>query len=137
MAEYVSEAKSIVAPRSAVYAKLSDLSNLNALAEMLPEGKVNLTAVDSDSCTLSINPVGQIALRIAERKPDNLIRFEADRSPIPLDAHIQLDEATPGNTKLTVMLKAELNMFVKPMLDKPLREGVDKLAMLLSSLKYA
>ena len=134
MTEYTSEIKSIAAPLSAVYSKLSDLSNLKGMEDKLPEGKIKLTGIDSDSCTLSVNPVGQITLRIVERRQDDLIKFEAECSPMPFNVWIQLKEA---DTRLKITLRAELNMFVKPMLDKPLHEGVDRLAQLLASLDYA
>lgn len=136
MTEYVSEIKSIAAAQSIVYAKLSDLSNLNSLAEKMPEDKIKLVGVDRDSCTLSVNPVGQLSLKIIERQPDGLVKFEAENSPVPFNVWIQLKEAAPEDTRMKITLRAELNMFVKPMLDKPLRDGVDKLAMILASLKY-
>lgn len=136
MTEYTSEIKSIAAPLSAVYSKLSDLSNLKGMEDKLPEGKIKLTGIDSDSCTLSVNPVGQITLRIVERRQDDLIKFEAECSPMPFNVWIQLKEAAPDDTRLKITLRAELNMFVKPMLDKPLHEGVDRLAQLLASLDY-
>ncbi|EOA10875.1 hypothetical protein A343_0089 [Porphyromonas gingivalis JCVI SC001] len=56
---------------------------------------------------------------------------------MPFNVWIQLKEAAPDDTRLKITLRAELNMFVKPMLDKPLHEGVDRLAQLLASLDYA
>lgn len=41
-----------------------------------------------------------------------------------------------GQAKLKVTIRAEVNMFMKAMVTKPLQDGVDKLAEMLSMIPY-
>ena len=49
---------------------------------------------------------------------------------------IQLKESAEDETKLKLTVKADLNVFIKPMVSKPLQEGLDKIAEMLTVLPY-
>ena len=49
---------------------------------------------------------------------------------------IQLVEKSVDDTRMKLTIKADLNMFLKPMLSKPLTEGIEKIADMLASLPY-
>lgn len=158
MTRYESQVKTIAAPQAAVYAKLSDLSNLAVLKEKLndPEalerikasGKVTedqlqkareqLKSLNFTTDTLSANipPIGAIAIRITERTPEKCVKFESEKSPIPLKFWIQVLPIDEASSKLRLTLDASLNPFVKMMVDKPLKEGIERVADALSMIPY-
>ena len=68
MSTFESSIKQIPYPQSAVYRNLSDLSNLERVRDRVPEDKVKDFTFDRDSVTISVDPVGQITLRICERE---------------------------------------------------------------------
>ena len=66
----------------------------------------------------------------------NRIKFEGDKSPVPLNLWIQILPVTEEEAKMKVTIRAEVNMFMKAMVSKPLQEGVEKLADMLAMLPY-
>lgn len=141
MVQFESNIKYIPYCQERVYGKLSDLNNLSALNDRMDqvkeklEGKLEDISFDQDSVTLTIQGI-KITLRIIERDPCKLIKFESDKSPIPLKLWIQLLPVSAEQAKMKVTLGAEVNMFMKAMVSKPMQEGVEKLADMLSMIAY-
>lgn len=122
-----------------IFETLSDLNNLQRLKEMIPADKITQIksmSFDTDSCTFDVNPIGKITLRIIEREPQKTIKFVADNSPIPLNMWIQLVSLNENETKTKITVKAELNPFIKPMVSKPLQDGLNKMAQMLTIIPY-
>ena len=80
--------------------------------------------------------MGELSLRIIEREEPKCIKFEAVNSPIPANLWIQLLPVTETQCKMKLTVRAELNMFIKAMVSKPLKEGVEKLADMLAMIPY-
>ena len=137
MAEYVSDVKQIVANAHKVFAKLSDLSNVEAMKDKIPAeaGLKDLTC-DKDSISFSVNPVGNVKFKIIEREEPKTIKFAADGSPIEVNMWIQLVEKEENLTKMRLTLKADLPMMVKMMVDGKLKDGINKVADVLANLNY-
>lgn len=141
MAQYESSIKHIPYSQEQVYNKLSDLNNLNSVRDRLDlikdklDGKLEDMTFDSDSLTLKVQGFN-LALRIIEREPLKCIKFEGDKTPIPLNLWIQILPEGMDNAKMKVTIRAEVNMFMKAMVAKPLQEGVEKLADMLSMIPY-
>ncbi len=141
MAQYESSIKHIPYSQERVYNKLSDLNNLNSVRDRLDlikdklDGKLEDMTFDSDSLTLKVQGFN-LTLRIIERKPLKCIKFEGDKTPIPLNLWIQILPEGMDNAKMKVTIRAEVNMFMKAMVAKPLQEGVEKLADMLSMIPY-
>lgn len=141
MAQYESSIKHIPYSQEQVYNKLSDLNNLNSVRDRLDlikdklDGKLEDMTFDSDSLTLKVQGFN-LTLRIIEREPLKCIKFEGDRTPIPLNLWIQILPEGMDNAKMKVTIRAEVNMFMKAMVAKPLQEGVEKLADMLSMIPY-
>ncbi len=139
MTEFVSEIKTIPYNQEDVYKILSDLSNLERIKDKIPQhdNKVEDFTFDTDSCSFSVNPVGNIKFSIIEREPCNTIKFTADKSPVDVSVWIQLKPFNESETKMRLTVKAELNPFLKPMISKPLQEGIDRIADILANISYS
>jgi hypothetical protein len=136
MAEFTSDVKTISFPQEKIYAVLSDMANLEKVKNRIPEDKITDFSFDSDSCSFSVNPVGKIRFSIIEREPSKTIKLTTDRSPVEVTLWIQLKEALENETKMKLTLRADLNPFLKPMLSKPLQEGINKIADVLATIPY-
>ena len=136
MTEFVSEVKTIPHSPDNVYKMLSDLSNLEKIREHIPADKVSDMACDCDTCSFTVNPVGKQTLRIIDREENKTIKLTADNSPIEFFLWVQLKESEPDVTKMKLTVRAELNPFIKTMVEKPLKEGIEKLVTILASLPY-
>ena len=134
--KFVSEIKRIPHKAEHIYGMLSDLSNLERVKDRIPAGKVKDFTFDSDSCSVSVDPVGKICFQIVEREPNQLIKFATTNSPIPLHLWIPLKEVAEADTCMKLTVGAELNPFIKQMVAKPLQEAIDKMAEVLTVLPY-
>lgn len=139
--QFESNVKHVPYSQERVYNKLSDLNNLEGVRERLNEvkdkldGKLEDMSFDRDFITLKVQGIN-LTLRIIEREPLKCIKFEGDKSPIPLNLWIQILPVSEGEAKMKVTIRAEVNMFMKAMVSKPLQEGVEKLADMLAMLPY-
>lgn len=139
--QFESNVKHVPYSQGRVYNKLSDLNNLEEVRERLDmvkdklDGKLEDMSFDRDSITLKVQGIS-LTLRIIEREPLKCIKFEGDKSPIPLNLWIQILPVTQEEAKMKVTIRAEVNMFMKAMVSKPLQEGVEKLADMLAMLPY-
>lgn len=139
--QFESNVKHVPYSQERVYNKLSDLNNLEGVRERLDmvkdklDGKLEDMSFDRDSITLKVQGIS-LTLRIIEREPLKCIKFEGDKSPIPLNLWIQILPVTQEEAKMKVTIRAEVNMFMKAMVSEPLQEGVEKLADMLAMLPY-
>ncbi len=91
---------------------------------------------DSDSITINAPMVGDLKMRIIDRDFPKTIKFETENSPIPFNFWIQLLPTGEFSCKMKLTIKAELNMFIKGMVKKPLQEGIEKIADALAMIPY-
>ena len=136
MSTFESSIRQIPYKQEAVFNILSDLSNIERIKDKLPKDKLEQMTFDSDSISVSVNPVGQIKLRIVEREAPKCIQFETADSPVPFNLWIQVVPNGDNASKMKLTIKAELNPFIKGMVKKPLMEGLEKIADLLQVIKY-
>ena len=90
---------------------------------------------DQDSLTIKVQGIS-LTLRIIEREEPKCIKFEGDKSPVPMNLWIQILPVGEEQAKMRVTIRAEVNMFMKAMVSKPLQEGVEKLADMLAMIPY-
>lgn len=90
MTKFESSVKVIPYSQERVYNKLSDLSNLEAIKDRLPQDKVQDLSFDSDTLSFSVSPVGKLTLQIVEREPSKCVKLETTNSPLPFNMWIQL-----------------------------------------------
>ena len=141
MVQFESNIKYVPYSQERVYGKLEDLNNLAALKERFEEmrekvgDKIQDIAFDRDSLTLTVQGMN-VTLRIIEREPCKCIKFEGDHSPIPVNLWVQILPVADEQAKMKVTIRAEVNMFMKAMVSKPLQEGVEKIADMLAMIQY-
>ena len=141
MVQFESNVKHVPYSQERVYGKLEDLNNLALLKERLEQmreklgDKIQDVTFDRDSLTLTVQGMN-VTLRIIEREPCKCIKFEGEKSPIPMNWWIQILPVSEDQAKMKVTVRAEVNMFMKAMVSKPLQEGVEKLADMLAMITY-
>ena len=134
--KFESSVKVVPYTQQAVYDNISDLRNLEKVRDRVPEDKVNDFTFDQDTVSLNVAPVGELKLRICEREEPKCVKFETVQSPVPFNVWIQVLPVDEVNAKMKVTLKAELNPFIKSMVEKPLQDGVEKIADALAQIQY-
>ena len=136
MANFESSVKVIPYSQERVYAKLSDLSNLESVKDRLPEDKVQDLSFDSDILSFNVSLVGQITLQIVERDPCKCIKLATTNSPLPFNMWIQLVETAEEECKIKLTIGMDINPFMKAMVQKPLQDGLEKMVEMLSMIQY-
>ena len=146
---FESNIKQIPHKQESVFNTLSDLNNPQVLKDrfeqvkaLIPEDKrkemekLKDLRFDSDSITINAPMVGDLKMRIIDRDFPKTIKFETENSPIPFNFWIQLLPTGEFSCKMKLTIKAELNMFIKGMVKKPLQEGIEKIADALAMIPY-
>lgn len=136
MTEFVSDIKIIPHHVGDVYATLSDLSNLELIKDKIPADKIKNVTFDKDWVAVNVSPVGDVKFQIIDRVENDTIKFQGMQLPMEVYLWVQLKESAEKETKLKLTIKADLNVFIKPMVSGPLSEGVQKIAEMLTTLPY-
>ncbi len=136
MNQFESKVVAIPYSQQRVYDMLSDLSHLESVKDRIPQDKVKELKFDSDSVSINVPPVGDIAFKIIEREEPKCIKLEATTSPIPLTIWVQMLPTAEEASKMKLTLRTKLNPFIKGMVQKPLQEGIEKMAEMLASIRY-
>lgn len=137
MADFTSEIKTIPHRDADIFAVLSDMSNLELAKDRIPQNdKIKEFTFDKDSCSMKVDPIGNVRFVIIEREPNSTIKFEAEQLPVGLNMWIQLKASSENETKMRLTVRADLNPFLKPMVSKPLQQGLDKVAEMLATIPY-
>jgi len=136
MSKFESSVKVIPFGQERVYDKLSDLNNLESVKDRIPADKVRDMNFDQDRLTFSVSPVGEITLKVIEREPHKCIKFETTQSPMPLKLWIQIVPVSEGECKMRLVVDVDVNPFMKGMIQKPLQDGLEKIADALAVIEY-
>ena len=136
MSQYESSVKNIPYSQERVFGKLEDLNNLESVKDRIPQDKVKEFTFDRDTVTVDVPPVGKITLKIIEREAPKCIKFETVGSPMPANFWVQIIPDGEGASKMRVVAKAEINFMLRAMIEKPLKEGLEKIAEALSLIAY-
>ena len=152
MAKYESSVKQINYPVDTVYAKVSDLNNLAVFKEkindpmvqqQIPADKldqirsaIEKMEITSDSISCDAGMVGNIAVQVVDREENKCVKFESLSSPVNFKFWVQVLPTSDTTSKMKLTLDADINFFMKQMLDKPLREGIEKMADMLAMIPY-
>ncbi len=136
MSKYESGVKQVAHPQQLVYDTLSDLNNIGRIKDRIPADKIQDLTFDHDTVSVNVPPVGAITLRIVDREEPKCVKFEAVNSPLPFNLWVQMLPVTDTTSKIRVTVKADIPVFLKPMIGSKLQDGVDKIADALAMLPY-
>lgn len=152
MAKYESQIKQVPFSQSAVYAKLSDLTNLAVIKERIDDpnvqakipadkieevrNAVNQMEFTTDTVSAPAGPIGNIAVQIVDREPEKCVKFTSTNSPVSFKLWVQMLPTGDTTSKLKVTIDADLNFFMKQMVGSHLEKGVDKFADMLAMIPY-
>lgn len=115
-----------------VHAFLQDMRNFHGL---LPQDRISDWQSDGTSCSFKVQGAATIGLALAGGTPPGLVKMQStDRAPFPftLDVHL---EAKDGGTEAWQHFEADLNPFLKMMVEKPLKNLFDHIADKMAALQ--
>lgn len=121
-------------PAEKLYAFFSDLSKLDQFRDRLPADKVSDWSATSDELSCVVGGMARITLKIVERQPET-VKMEGEGMGTPFFFWAQIKPLSPESSCVKLTVKSELNFALKMMLEKPIREGLDKLVDAIASVK--
>ncbi|MDD7028200.1 MAG: SRPBCC family protein [Prevotella sp.] len=133
---FESSVKQIPYPQQAVYDMLSNLENISKVMDRIPADKIKDISFDRDHVSMSVDPVGAIKLAVCEREEPKCIKFQTEKSPVPFYVWIQMLPVTDTTSKMRITAEADLNPFIKTLVQKPLQDGVEQIADGLAQIQY-
>jgi carbon monoxide dehydrogenase subunit G len=122
MQEYTSKQVQIRKPAAMVYRVFADFTNFTPIAA----DRVDDWQATPDECSFRVKGF-TVALQIVEREENRLVKFSGS-IPFPFTLWLQLHEVSPNDTRLRLVLHAELNTMMKMMIGKKLAQSIDQAA---------
>lgn len=124
MEKYESKQQQILRSADQIYSALSSFSNFTPLLQ----DKVEEWRADEERCSFKFKGV-KMGLMMVERQPAKLIKIQSSEgSPADFTMWLQFKEVAPYDTRMRIVLHAELNMMLKMMIGKKLQGAVDQMA---------
>ena len=107
-----------------IYSFLSDCNNFQRFSS---ENEVKNWNSDSESCSFTINGVGDLIFRIVEKRPNDLIKFSIENAQVEnVFLWVQMKNTNTGSTKVKITAKLDANPMISMFISKPLKQGLDK-----------
>ena len=123
----------------AIYRKISDLSNLEELHQLLEEKQVKVSSLSSDRCEIQAQVMkfsADLALVVSERIPTEEVRYQIEHDMLPANVSIRLTPQESEGSTLVVSMEAKLNPFIAGMVQPRLEEAVQYIANMLGQIRY-
>ncbi len=134
MTKFESRIGKILHPQDKVYDFISDFNNFQ---QFLPGDKVKNWQNDGDSCSFSVSGVGDVGLKIIEKKPSDLIKISGNgMANVEFYLWIQLKQLDEDDTRVKLTMKAELNPMLKMVASKPLKSFLELMVKYMEEFDY-
>jgi carbon monoxide dehydrogenase subunit G len=122
-------------PKTPVEANISDifafLSNFNNFEGLMPQQQITNWKSTEESCSFTVQGMGDFGLKIKEKIPETKIIIEPDTAkPIPVSFNLicELAHMTDETTEAMIRIEADLPVMIAMMAGKPLQNLVNILA---------
>jgi hypothetical protein len=122
MEKYESIQQQINHPAALIYPLISRMDLFSAALQQ----QVEEWQATPDSCSFKVKGM-KICMRIDERVENKHVKIVTDEGGIPLEFAfwIQLKEVAPNDTRVRMVLHAELNMMMRMMIGSKIQKGLD------------
>lgn len=115
----------IAKPAAQVYAFLQDMNNFQ---QLLPQDRISEWKSDGTSCSFKVQGAATIGLKLDGGTPHTVVRMvSSERSPFPFTLTVNLEERG-DSTHAGQVFEADLNPFIKMMVESPLKHLFDHIA---------
>ncbi len=95
--------------------------NMNNLQGCMPP-QVSQWLSTADNCSYNLNGMATIAMKVASSNaPSSIVtQSEGDKNPFTFTLTFNISSVNDANSTLQLVFDGEVNMFMKPMIEKPL-----------------
>ena len=123
MEKYESKQKQINHPAALIFPIISRLDLMTPAIQ----DKVEEWEATPDSCSFKVKGM-KLSMQVAERVENKHVKIVADGNGVPIDFTfwIQLHEVDAHDTRVRMVLHAELNMMMRMMVGSKIQSGLDQ-----------
>ena len=116
-----------------VYEYLTDLNNFK---ELLPQDRISNWESNNEMCSFRIQGTVTISIVLKEGEPYGMIHLgSGDKSPFPFTLDVTVKDLGDGRCEAFQVFEADINPFLKMMVEKPLSNLFDYIADRLAKVK--
>ncbi len=121
--KYESKQRQVTKPASMIYNFISDFTIFTPAVQ----GKVEEWSATPDECSFKVQGM-RVGLRIVEREENNYVKIKGGEG-VPLDFTfwIQMKEVAECDTRIRMVLHADLNFAIKMMVGKKIQPALDQM----------
>lgn len=125
MEKYESKHQQILRSAEQIYAIISRFDNLTPVVQ----DKVEEWQADENTCSFKVKGF-TVKLQITEKEASRYVKIQSGEGGLPVDFTfwIQLQSAGPYDTRMRLVLHADLNMMMKMMIGSKLQGILDQIA---------
>lgn len=135
MSKYTGKTTRVNASAPTVASKFEDLSGLESYVKNIPEEhrqKVGDLRFERDAIILKNPSIGEMALKVKERRPD-CIKFAAD-GMLPLAFDVNIKAVDDAHSDVNTVLDVEIPMMLRPMVGGKLQQVADMFGDVIAKL---
>lgn len=147
METYESSVKKVFAKAEDIYKLVSDLNNIAKMKNMIPVGMkeqfgdklkvLETMECDTDSVYFEAPMVGRMGIVVVEREENKVVKFGGNPAPCEFNFWIQMKQTSETESAIKLTLKADLPFMIKMMAGSKIKDGIEKLADMLTKVDYS
>ncbi len=124
MTRIESDKKIVNSSENKIYNFLSNFNNFEAL---MPDKVVDWKS-DNDSCSFTISGLASLGMKIVEKEPYNYIKIvDEGKVPFKFEFYVNIKSISENKSEVHLIFDADLNMMLKMMAVKPLKNFLNML----------
>jgi carbon monoxide dehydrogenase subunit G len=113
------------------------LSDFNNFKHLIPQDKVKNWTSTSDTCTFTVDGIGDAGLKIIEKSPFSLIKVTSEgKTPISFFLWIQIKKIGEKESGLKIVIEPQVNPMIMMMVKGPLQGFVDMMVDQLEKMAF-
>lgn len=120
-------------PTSATQAFLSNFENFE---QLLPKERVTVNESSADHIVFEVQGMATISMKVNERKDNQIAVISEGKNPFDFKMDIFIKEEEEGKSSAYLIFDADVNPFMKMMVEKPLTNFFNALADRLQTLDF-
>ena len=104
------------------------LSDFNNFQNLIPPDKIKNWNSTADSCSFTVDGIGEAGLKIIEKVPNTLVKITSEgKTPISFNLWIQIKKTEENKSAIRIVIEPDVNQMMLMMVKGPLQSFVDML----------
>lgn len=98
------------------------------------ENNLDKISFGEDYLSIAGGPAGSLTFRLGDCTPETVVQYKGDGTPVAIIIDFNLQPEGIDKCLLTIGVQADVPFFLRPMVQAPLRKGLDSFASLMQQI---